>query len=63
MSNEIDLTGTWVGEYHQHDRPHPITAELLQSGEVLTGSMRDGEPDQEMSVTEVASANHTSAVR
>ena len=55
MPNEFNLTGTWVGEYHQHDRPHPITAALLQSGEVLTGSMRDAEPDQEMSVTEVAS--------
>jgi hypothetical protein len=55
MPIDPSVTGTWVGEYFQHDRPHAITAELVQSGEVLTGSMRDGEPDQEMSVTEVAS--------
>lgn len=55
MSDDINLTGTWVGHYYQYDRPHPISAELRQSGEVLTGLMRDGEPDQEMSVTEAAS--------
>jgi hypothetical protein len=54
MSNGINLSGTWVGEYFQHDRLHAITADLHHSGEVLTGSMRDGEPDQEMSVSEVA---------
>jgi hypothetical protein len=57
MPIDRSLDGIWVGEYFQHDRPHAITAELLQSGEVLTGSMRDGEPDQEMSVTEVASGS------
>ena len=55
MSNESNLTGAWVGEYRQHDRPHAIAAELHQAGEVLTGSMKDVEPDQEMSVTEAAS--------
>src|SRR5258708_5186023 len=48
MPIDRSLDGTWVGEYFQHDRPHAITAELVQSGEVLTGSMSDGEPDQEM---------------
>jgi hypothetical protein len=57
MSNDINLSGTWVGEYLQFDRPHAITADLHHSGEVLTGSMRDGEPDQEMSVSEVASGS------
>src|SRR5437870_1368639 len=55
MSNDPDLTGTWFGEYRQHNRPHAIAALLRQSGEVLTGTMRDIEPDQEMSVTEATS--------
>ena len=55
MPIDRSLAGTWVGEYYQHDRPHAITAELVQTGEALAGSMRDGEPDQEMSVTEVTS--------
>lgn len=25
-----NLTGIWVGSYFQHDRPHPIRAELVQ---------------------------------
>src|SRR4051794_39328684 len=53
MIDEIDLTGTWVGEYYQHDRAHPIAATLIQAGESLSGKMKDGEPDQDMSVTEV----------
>ena len=57
MPNDINLSGTWVGEYRQYDRPHAITADLHHSGEVLTGSMRDGEPDQEMSVSEVTSGS------
>jgi hypothetical protein len=57
MPNDVNLSGTWVGEYRQYDRPHAIAAELRQSGEELTGSMRDGEPDQEMSVSEVASGS------
>jgi hypothetical protein len=55
MSTSMSLSGTWVGEYFQHGRPHVITADLHQSGDELSGSMRDGEPDKEMSVTEVTS--------
>src|SRR5262245_31734515 len=55
MSNDLDLTGTWVGEYRQHNRPHAIAAVFHQAGEVLTGTMRDVEPDQEMSVTDATS--------
>jgi hypothetical protein len=54
MANSDNLSGTWIGEYFQYGRSHAIRAELNQLGEVLTGSMRDCEPDQEMSVTEVA---------
>ena len=50
MPSQRDVTGHWEGSYHQHGRPHPISAELVQEGEHLAGSMRDGEPDQEMSV-------------
>ena len=57
MAKDINLTGTWVGEYRQHDRPHPITAELRQSGEGLTGTMRDGEPDKDMPISEVTSGS------
>jgi hypothetical protein len=57
MSKDINLSGTWVGEYLQYDRPHAITADPHRSGEVLTGTMRDGEPDQEMSVSEVATGS------
>jgi hypothetical protein len=57
MSNNLNLSGTWVGEYFQYDRPHAITAELQHSGEALTGSMRDGEPDQDLSVSEVTSGS------
>lgn len=53
-SNDTNLTGTWVGDYSQHGRPSPITAELVHSGERLTGSMRDGEPDRTSTVFEVA---------
>jgi hypothetical protein len=55
MSDGINLSGTWVGEYFQYDRGHAITAELRQAGEALTGSMRDVEPDQDLSVTEATS--------
>lgn len=53
MSSDRNLTGTWVGEYFQHGQPHPIVAEFLHEGDVLTGSMRDGTPDKDLSVTEV----------
>jgi hypothetical protein len=54
MPSERDLTGRWEGSYCQHDRPHPISAELVQSGEHLSGSMRDGETDNASSVFDMA---------
>jgi hypothetical protein len=50
----MDLTGWWDGSYYQHDRAHPISAELVQTGEHLTGSMRDEETDASSSVFDVA---------
>jgi len=54
MSRETNLTDRWVGNYFQHGRPRPIMADLVQAGERLTGSMRDGVTESECSVTEVA---------
>jgi hypothetical protein len=56
MPNVVSLSGTWIGAYYQHDRACPITAQIEQSGEVLTGSMRDGELGSEMSVADIASS-------
>jgi hypothetical protein len=49
-----NITGLWAGDYWQHGRPQPIVANLVQEGERLTGSMRDGVTDKEYSVTELA---------
>jgi hypothetical protein len=54
MSSPLDLTGRWIGHYLQRDQEYPITADLVQAGECLSGSMRDGHPDREYSVFEVA---------
>jgi hypothetical protein len=54
MARETNITGQWAGNYCQHGRPQPIVADLVQTGERLTGSMRDGVTDKEYSVTEVA---------
>jgi hypothetical protein len=54
MAKDVDLTGRWEGSYYQHDRSHPIAAELVQAGEHLSGSMRDGETDSSRSVFDVA---------
>jgi hypothetical protein len=49
------LTGRWTGYYLQRDRRFPITAELLQDGHSLSGSMRDESPESDWSLFEVAS--------
>ena len=51
-----DLSGRWAGEYYLHDRPHPVSAELVQEGETgaLAGSMTDDETDRSASVFEAA---------
>jgi hypothetical protein len=54
MSRDTNITGPWTGKYFQHGRPQPIEADLVQAGERLTGSMRDGVTDSELSVTQVA---------
>ena len=54
MSQAMNITGQWTGNYYQHGRPRPIVADLVQAGERLTGSMRDGVTDEVFSVTEVA---------
>ena len=54
MGVGIDLTGRWQGSYSQYGRPHPITAELLQAGDALSGTMHDGETVTEKSLFELA---------
>jgi hypothetical protein len=57
VPDEINLTDDWVGEYRQHNRPHPIWATFVQEGDVLVGSMRDGDPDNELLLGEVATGS------
>jgi len=54
MTKDPNLSGRWVGDYYQHNRPHPISLDLIQEGERLTGSMIDGETDRESSVFEAS---------
>jgi hypothetical protein len=54
MAMGMNLSGRWEGFYSQHNRPHPISLELVQEGDQLSGSMRDRETDRESSVFEAA---------
>jgi hypothetical protein len=54
MSTSINLTGRWIGQYFQRDRPYAIAADLVQAGDRLTGTMRDAVTDREHSVFEAA---------
>ncbi len=54
MSSAVNLTGRWIGHYLQHGQQHPITALFYQSGEHLSGSMRDGHPEDEYSLFDIA---------
>jgi hypothetical protein len=54
MEEAMNITGQWTGNYYQNGRARPIVADLVQAGERLTGSMRDGVTDTECSVTELA---------
>jgi hypothetical protein len=56
MASERNLSGLWVGEYHQQNSPHPISLELRHEGEDLTGSMTDGDTDKESSVFDATAA-------
>jgi hypothetical protein len=55
MPDAPNLTGRWGGEYFQYDRAYPVTLEIVQDGETLTGSMRDGKPESALTVEEYAS--------
>jgi hypothetical protein len=48
------MTGRWVGHYLQRGREYPITADVVQAGQRLSGTMRDGSPDRECSPFEAA---------
>jgi hypothetical protein len=52
MSSHL-LTGRWVGHYLQREKPFPITADLIEAGERLSGFMYDGEPDKNDSLSQV----------
>ena len=54
MSSPSNLTGRWIGHYREMGQEHPITAELVETGKRLSGSMRDGHPNSEHSVFEAA---------
>jgi hypothetical protein len=54
MSPTPDVGGHWQGHYFQYGQPHPISMELRQDGEQFVGTMRDGHPDKERSVFEMA---------
>ncbi len=51
MSSAI-LTGRWIGEYLQQGKAFPITADLLQTEDRLSGFMYDGNPNRNYSVSE-----------
>jgi hypothetical protein len=50
----IDLTGDWAGHYAQRDRSHAIHADLVQTGHLLTGVMRDQDTNADCSLFEAA---------
>jgi hypothetical protein len=54
MSPSVELTGRWVGHYLQRGQQFPITADLKQVGQRVSGSMHDGRPDRECSTFEAA---------
>jgi hypothetical protein len=54
MTPPFDVTGRWSGYYLQRGEEHPISADLVQKGSRLSGSMRDGAPDSDLSVFEAA---------
>jgi hypothetical protein len=52
MSSRENLTGRWVGHYDQRGKEYPVSADLVQDGVNLAGSMRDGQPDRDCSLFE-----------
>jgi hypothetical protein len=51
MSSVI-LTGRWTGHYLQRGKEYPITADILEGRDRLSGFMYDGQPDRDFSVSE-----------
>jgi hypothetical protein len=51
-----NVTGHWTGHYLQRDEQRPITADLIQTGDRLTGTMSDGHTDQESTLFDLALA-------
>ena len=57
MTPETNLTGRWAGEYRQSGRAAPIEADLVVDDDGrLTGTMRDGQTDQDLSVFEATAS-------
>jgi hypothetical protein len=54
MSSLVSLTGRWIGHYEQRGKEYPVSADLVQDGVNLAGSMRDGQPDRDCSLFEAA---------
>lgn len=54
MSTTASVAGRWLGHYLQRGLERPITAELRQIGELLSGTMCDGHQDEECSLFEMA---------
>ena len=49
-----NLTGRWVGHYEQRGKEYQVSANLIQDGASLSGSMRDSQPDRDCSLFEAA---------
>jgi hypothetical protein len=46
------LTGRWVGHYFQHGQAYPISADLLQTEDRVSGFMYDGHTNRDTSIAE-----------
>jgi hypothetical protein len=56
MPHPLNITGTWVGHYVQRDHPHGISANLVQTGNTIHGSMRDRDNENECSLYEATAS-------
>ncbi len=54
MSSLENLTGRWIGHYEQRGKEYQVSANLIQDGASLSGSMRDSQPDRDCSLFEAA---------
>lgn len=54
MPNPMNLTGHWTGSYSQNAAAHPIEATITQTGDQISGTMRDVQPDRELTVFDAA---------